>query len=302
MLKKYTLLPWLSLTIVLSTGCNAESDDVTQNEDVKKLIKHTLDNMVFVKGGSFMMGDFGIIQNGQRLRVTRYKDDDYVHKVTLDSFYMYKYEVNNWEINIFKKYNPIDWELPKYNKAEAADDMPAMRLLWKEAKAYCDWLGKLTELPFDLPTEAQWEYAARNGGKEHPYSTATGFFDKTGKLHPPLKMHGSDTGSSKTRLYVNEKYPPNQLGLYNMMGNVSEWVKDIYAVDYYEYSPEHNPQGPESGDKHVRRGGGAGFELSNVTITRGAQGDNEPGLLDPNKPARGGVGVRCVVNQSNPLQ
>lgn len=244
MFNKYTFLLWLSLTVALTTSCNAGNEDITQNEDIKKLLEHTLSNMVFVEGGTFMMGDFGIVENDQRLRITSYGDDDYLHKVTLDSFSMYKYEANNWELNIFKKYNPIGWELPKYNKAEAADDMPAKALLWTEAKAYCNWLGKLTKLPFALPTEAQWEYAARSRGQEHPFATATGMFDPTGKLNTPLEGYDPDRPKVATEYYANKKYPPNQLGLYNMMGNVSEWVKDIYAEDYYERSPEHNPQGP----------------------------------------------------------
>ncbi|MCX4028221.1 SUMF1/EgtB/PvdO family nonheme iron enzyme [Endozoicomonas sp. SM1973] len=299
MLKQFTLLPWLSLTVVLSAGCNAESEDITQNEDVKKLIKHTLDNMVFVKGGSFMMGDFGLVENGKRYRITAYPDDDFVHKVTLDSFYMYKYEANNWEMKIFKKYNPIGWELPKFSKAHAEDYKPAHLLLWTEAKAYCDWLGKLTKLPFDLPTEAQWEYAARSRGQEHPFATATGQFDKTGKLNEPV-VKGDDFDLNN-RFLVNEHYPPNQLGLYNMMGSVGEWVKDYYAADYYEYSPEHNPQGPKEGDKHAWRSGMEGNSFKNDNIGRGSQGDYEKSLLNPSGPSRRSIGVRCVINYQDKL-
>ena len=118
-------------------------------------------------------------------------------------------------------------------------DCPVEKVTWDEARAYCGKLGKR------LPTEAEWEYAAREGGKQVKYGTGknevscgtANFFPCAGKTAP--------VGS----------HAPNALGLHDMAGNVWEWTADWYGEDYYNNSPEKNPKGPDSGTYRVLRGG-----------------------------------------------
>jgi formylglycine-generating enzyme required for sulfatase activity len=128
---------------------------------------------------------------------------------------------------------------PKWNK----EDHPVVRVTWDEAQAYCEWAGGR------LPTEAQWEYAARGGqdGLKYPWGNEITPADANYK--------GSKwKGSSPVRTY-----PPNRWGLYDMAGNVWEWVADSYDEDYYATpppgSPAQNPRAPQSGKVRVLRGG-----------------------------------------------
>jgi len=127
---------------------------------------------------------------------------------------------------------------------------------WYQAQDYCDWLAKETSLPFSLPTEAQWEYAARSGGKFIPYGTSTGTLEK-GKSIPTEEDvdKATQTGMrSNIAPYPVRLYPPNKLGLYQMGDNGYEWVADWYQPDYYQRSPKQNPKGPDDGSEKVIRG------------------------------------------------
>ncbi|HIF9111079.1 TPA: formylglycine-generating enzyme family protein, partial [Photobacterium damselae] len=136
---------------------------------------------------------------------------------------------------------------------------------WQEAKDYCLWLGKLTNYPIDLPTEAQWEYAARNRGKNVYFATNNGYVqqigsryvDNDGSIHEYTKEQGNYGSLGEIK-----RWPPNPLGLYDMAGNSREWMNDWYSKDYYKVSPELNPQGPETGTEKVVRGWGGSMPLT----------------------------------------
>jgi formylglycine-generating enzyme required for sulfatase activity len=121
-----------------------------------------------------------------------------------------------------------------------ATELAAAAIPWQGAKDYCRWLGKVTGLPCDLPTKAQWEYAARSRGLNVGFATDNGKIDfrrnYRGKGAP---WYPQPPGT----------YPPNPLGLYDMTGNVWEWVNDWYAADNYRHSPELNPKGPTKGSR-----------------------------------------------------
>jgi iron(II)-dependent oxidoreductase len=191
-------------------------------------------DMVMIPAGEFMMGGD--------------TEDDHmpVHKVYIDSFYMDKYEVTNAQ---YRKYceetgaeYPEYWDMEEFHCGPDFPDHPVVGISWSEAKKYAEWAGKR------LPTEAEWEYAARGGSIDNNYSYGTE--SDTTKANYNVK------GIKRKGTMPVGSYPPNGYGLYDMTGNVVEWVADYYDKDYYKSSPQKNPTGPEDGKFMVIRGGG----------------------------------------------
>ena len=146
-------------------------------ENIKKLIEQTRRNMVYVEGGSFMMGDAGRIENGKLRYWTYWRDTKPAHKVTLDSYYISKYELTYWEYDLYTDavgIEPIDMKA-SHHKTRCGNY--AVSVTWQRAVEYCEWLSKISGEPYCLPTEAQWEYAARNRGKNIYYATDNGRID-----------------------------------------------------------------------------------------------------------------------------
>ncbi|MGV4056089.1 formylglycine-generating enzyme family protein [Citrobacter portucalensis] len=143
--------------------------------------------------------------------------------------------------------NGRDW-----NDRKRIPDTPA-RVDWHEAERYCAWLGEVTGLPFSLPTEAQWEYAARSRGKYVVAPTDDGTIRIEGQkginvatatdreMYARQSENSLDIASPLPRDFR----PPNPLGIYDMAGNGWEWMKDWYDPEYYSHSPVKDPQGPE---------------------------------------------------------
>jgi len=214
-----------------------------------------------LKGGTFDMGDWGD-EHG------RYYDMETssrpLHKVTLDGFSMMAYKVTYEDFDVFtdatgKERIAMD---DIYIKSRAPK-RPA-GVSWHGAKAYCLWLGTLTKLSFSLPTEAQWEYAARSGGKKMLFATDNGKIER-GRNFPNDWKHGDkepdlpDVGS----------YPPNPAGLYGMSEDTGEWVEDWFDPDYYKVSAKRNPRGPSTGSEKVQRGSVEGSaEISAAVFMR----------------------------------
>jgi formylglycine-generating enzyme required for sulfatase activity len=123
--------------------------------------------------------------------------------------------------------------------------MPVVSVSWDEAVAYCDWLSCATGKQYCLPTEAEWERAARGGaeGLLYPWGDA-----------PPEFVPDYATRWKKGPEPVGF-YPPNTYGLYNLGDNIHEWCADWYDDGYYAHSPERNPRGPVSGSRRASRGG-----------------------------------------------
>lgn len=216
----------ITAAFVFSISLAQENQDV-KNPQVMK------GEMVLIPGGEFLMG----------------KDEEGdcspAHKVWVDSFYIDKYEVTNAQYYRFCKETdrklPEFWGMAEFHSGPDFPDHPVVGISWNDAKAYAEWAGKR------LPTEAEWEYAARGGlpGMNYPNGDEV---DST-QANYPVKgiMRGTVPVGS---------YPPNGYGLYDMAGNVWEWISDYYDGDYYENSPYKNPQGPEEGKFRVIRGGG----------------------------------------------
>lgn len=194
----------------------------------KQVLQRLIDNMVKVEGGTFSMGS----TQGER-------DEKPVHQVRLSDFCIGKYEVTQKEWEAVMGTNP--------SRFTGNNKYPVENISWNDCQKFIKNLNDLTGLQFRLPTEAEWEYAAQGGNKSKGY-----------------KYSGSNTigdvawyrdNSSSTIHAVGTKQP-NELGIYDMTGNVWEWCNDWYNSSYYSSSPANNPTGPATGSYRVRRGGG----------------------------------------------
>lgn len=149
------------------------------------------------------------------------------------------------------KWDSVPWKI--------ADDQPVVFVSWNDAQAFCRWLSRKEKRTYRLPTEAEWERACRGGsawvrfpwGNRLPGDRDMNFGDGSPKL--PESLTTVDDGYE----YVAPvgSYPPNGYGLYDMDGNVMEWVQDYYERNYYDSSPINDPQGPNSGTSRVNKGG-----------------------------------------------
>jgi formylglycine-generating enzyme required for sulfatase activity len=159
-----------------------------------------------------------------------------------------------------RKYN---WRNPGFT---LQDDAPVVNVTWNDAIDFCRWLSDKEGKTYRLPTEAEWEYAARAGtttrywSGDDPNSLAriantadAAFFHAYPHYYPQEKTLAADDGQVFPAKVGS--YPPNPFGLCDVHGNVWEWTNDWWAEDYYAHSPVDDPPGPPDGDKKVRRGG-----------------------------------------------
>jgi formylglycine-generating enzyme required for sulfatase activity len=193
---------------------------------------------VALPGGGFQMGS------------ERKGDEKPVHRAELDPFAIGRAEVSNAQYLRFMQdaaYHPPADPVFARNYAQAFPDLPVVNVTYDDAVAFCKWLSAKTGAVVRLPTEAEWEYAAQ-GGKE-------GYRFPWGVEQPKTKARykGNSPGGVKTA--QKDAYPPNGFGLYNMSGNVSEWVSDFYSDQYYKAAARRNPTGPADGKERVIRGG-----------------------------------------------
>jgi formylglycine-generating enzyme required for sulfatase activity len=164
----------------------------------------------------------------------------------VNGFMMGKFSVTNKEYGIFVEetgaQQPPFWREAMFSHP----DKPVVGVSWHDAVCYCGWLTDRIGKPFRLPTEAEWERAARGGkeGEKYPWGDEL----PSEKIYPGYDV---ETGGPE-RVGFNE---PNGFGLYDMSASVHEWCGDFYDSNYYQISPEKNPLGPSSGLRKVSRGG-----------------------------------------------
>ena len=203
--------------------------------------------IVFVQGGSFMMGSNNL-------------DEKPIHKVTLSNFYIGKYQVTQ------AQWKAIMGNNPSYFKG---NELPVEQVSWENVQEFIKKLNAKTGLKYRLPTEAEWEYAARGGklSKGYKYSGSDNLDE--------VAWHDDNSGN-KTHPVSQKK--PNELGLFDMSGNVWEWCQDWYGSEYYKNSPEINPTGPATGSYRVNRGGSWIFDADRCRVSR--RGYSTPGYSD----------------------
>ena len=182
------------------------------------------------------------------------QDDFPAHKVSLDTYWIDKYEVTNQDFEKFlnaKGDGKKPWHWPKGRIPQGEEKLPAYNVDWYQAQAYCGWLGKR------LPTEAEWEKAARGGLDRKKF----GWGDVVPAESEPTAGRAAARAKlpanfNSTRAIEVGRFSPNGYGLFDMAGNVWEWTNDWYERNYYSISPLENPRGPEKGQYKVFRGGG----------------------------------------------
>ena len=257
-MKERRLLFVLILLAVMQCPVNAQlKDEIDYSKDGIQ--------MVFVKGGTFVMGSTEEQQNNNE------SDEIPIHNVTLSDYYISKYEIT---VAQFKKFisatnykTDADKSCGSYividNNIELSDlvnwrcdengfwinyingmTIPVVHISWNDAVAYCKWLSQTTGKHYRIPTEAEWEYAARGGRFSHKYE-----FSGSNNIDE-VAWYSNNSGGKMHRIGQKKA---NELGIYDMSGNVWEWCSDIYGP--YTIYPQMNPTGASIGYYRVVRGG-----------------------------------------------
>jgi formylglycine-generating enzyme len=259
------------------------------------------DGMVLIKGGTFLMG----AEDGTPFEAP-------VHEVTVKSFWMDRHEVTVAEFAKFvaetdykteaerigwsgafnlksarwEKTKGTDWRHPDGPAVESAANEPVCQVSWNDATAYAKWAGKR------MPTEAEWEFAARGGLVRKRYSWGDDLRPSGKPVANWWQGNFPDRNTSEDgflRRAPVESFPPNGYGLFEMTGNVWEWCADWYAEDYYVKSSRDDPRGPEQGAERVIRGGSwmcAENFCSNYRVAARSHATPDSGLNN--------LGFRCV--------
>jgi formylglycine-generating enzyme len=228
----------------------AEKERLEKERIEKERIKNEIIKMAInsikiglINGGEFKMG----IKKDAEER----NDTKPVHKVILSNFYMGKTEIT------FEQYDAFcletNWTKPN-DSGWGRGNLPVINITWDDATAFCKWLSSKTGKSFRLPTEAEWEYASR-AGTSTLYNTGDCLTDEYANYNGFLNYEKCKKGLNRGKTIPVGSLNPNSFGLFDMLGNVSEFCSDWYGEEYYNESPKDNPKGPLSGKSHVIRGG-----------------------------------------------
>ena len=299
--------------------------------NIASLLEQTKRNLVFLKGGTFDMGDWG---NEEGLPYDFNPESKPLHKVTLDSFSMLKYKVTFAEFDVFTTATRRPLVLSGERQQQYRRPTHPASVNWYGAKAYCGWLATISKLPLDLPTEAQWEYAARSRGQRLLYATDNGklemgkdyevvrtagamqgadpaeiakFVDEPGRNYPSSHQRTALSGRRNGFLIPVGSFPPNPVGLYGMAEIITEWANDWFEL--YSERARTNPKGPSTGTEKVTRGIFGSPELG-FTFVRHER--LPQGYIDKEHPVAAktykevdftslGGSFRCALNNSRPM-
>ena len=305
------------LSLALVSGCS--SPEAPSEVKIEAVLNSDRSNLVFVEGGEFWLGDVG---NESGVLFNPISDDNKPPKlVELESFSILKTEVTWGEFITFLKDvgRAGDYtvekgfkravRLPITSNDDPASpnykDKPARSPNFEEADNYCLWLAEKTGLPYSLPSEAQWEYAARNRGQPIAFATDTGEVELDKYLQRPSQYIDPMQPVSGNALIHSSKdverrpvgsYPPNPLGLHDMTGSVAEWMKDWFYPGY-DHLPAKNPVAKQPSNEHadkrvVRDLAGLGDHVGGNATVYGRMGRSLNSYYQ---------GFRCVVNHSKPI-
>jgi formylglycine-generating enzyme required for sulfatase activity len=251
--------PTSTKTVLLPTNTATIEPTITESPMPEVTYKLVTDDygvsMALVPAGSFEMGS----ETGD-------SDEEPIHTVMLEDFYIDQYEVTNAQYAECVDTGVCDppeinrsYKRPYYYGNTTYADYPVIRVSWYDAQTYCQWRDAR------LPTEAEWEKAARGGleGKLYPWGDKSPIceigFPNGAKFDDNKGCNDADTEKVGT-------YEPNGYGLYDMAGNVWEWTADWYDSAYYANSPIKNPVGPETGQSRVMRGGSCSYSSFSLRV------------------------------------
>lgn len=209
--------------------------------DYKESVNDIEIDMVYVPGGTFTMGATKEqMESGHKIE----QDKEYPHEVTLDGFYIGATEITQaqWEAIMGTNINDL---VTNKRIFYTNDNSPIYYVDYDEATEFCRTLSSLTGKSYRLPTEAEWEYAARGGRSGGTIFSGSNDVDRVAWHYKNAFFSPKEVAS----------LAPNALEIYDMSGNVYEWCSDIYDEEYYKNSPQNNPTGPDEGDRYVIRGG-----------------------------------------------
>ena len=307
--------------LLLISACDNNNNIKYSNDkpdEINNYVKKIKSELVYVKGGEFLMGDYGEEYGPENLPYDSNKDSKPLHKVQLSNYSISRFKTNNNLFGFYLSYTGV-----RRNKIEMGPttkkrwdtlnnnpDTPA-HVDWSEANKYCTWLADVTKLPFSLPTEAQWEFAARNRGEYVIAPTDNGtidIVDQKGINVTTADDREQFAEENHTQLGTLSPMPgnfraPNPLGIYDMAGNGYEWMKDWYDPDYYNKSPIKDPQGPEKpvfkdyqgNFTKVTRSQDFSGPGRGLTVVRHFKDPDNNGRIPADKT------VRCAVNSSVPV-
>jgi formylglycine-generating enzyme required for sulfatase activity len=211
-----------------------------------EMLKAIESRMVKVEGGSYVMGC------ADEKDTSCYYWEKPAHKVTISEFYIGKFPVTQKEWEVIMGYNPTF--------SKQCPDCPVENVSHNDAMKFIEKLNMLSGKNYRLPTEAEWEFAARGGNKSKGYRYAG-----DNDIKAVAWYHGN---SGKGTQPVG-KLKPNELGLYDMSGNVWQWCSDWFYGEYYSHSPTENPKGPDgtNDNQRVVRGGSWWYEAPHCRVT-----------------------------------
>ena len=217
------------LSLVLLAGCHKDDDESVVGKDFTETVSGVSFDMVYVKGGTFQMG---ALEDDDE----SYNREKPAYEVTLSDYYIGKYEVTQGLWKAVMGSNP--------SRSTEGDNYPVENVSWNDVQEFIAKLNELTGRKFALPTEAQWEYAARGGVKTQGYKySGSNDIDEVAWYYENSENSTHPVGAKKA----------NELGIYDMSGNVDEWCLDWY--DDYDSEAQTNPAGPETDSFRVLRGG-----------------------------------------------
>jgi len=302
--------------------------DVTEDKSIQSFSNSLGMKMVRIPAGSFLMGSSEtdiswalttLVQPGQQASL----ENEYpFHKVRISQPYFISAtevtvgqfktfveetgyitdaeeegggQIFNTKDNRFELKRGSSWRNPGWT---ITDDQPVVVVSWNDAQAFVEWLTAKERLSYKLPTEAQWEYAARGGlavaqfpwGDALPDGRRANYADKNADFE--WRDRTADDGYKYVAPVAS--FEANAYGLYDMAGNVLEWVRDYYGEDYYRFSPEVDPEGPGQGENRVTKGGE--WTFGPVNLRCGFRGWSRADMAYYN------TGFRVVVDTGSPAR
>ena len=260
MIRKQERRDWYGAFLVVAMLAVA----ILSSRTTLSLAQATDIEMVRVRGGCFQMGDTsgGGMDNEKPL-----------HEVCVSDFYIGKYEVTQAEWQAVMGSNPSKF---------TGNRRPVDSVSWEDAQAFIAKLNRMTGRRYRLPSEAEWEYAARSGGKAEEWAGTS--------VESQLVDYAWYSDNSGEKSHVVGTKRPNGLGIYDMSGNLWEWVQDLYSDVWYKESPRDNPQGPQTGNARVVRGGS--WDINSVSVRAASRDWSNPAGRDSGTGFRVGLSAQ----------